>query len=214
MSDRKESIVSGRFNLMTEGGYSFSEAVSALQKTIRRGLEEEAMFWAVEIESKFPDYLWRRLQVISIEDIGVADPGVVLYAAEMRRLYQELRKEYERKKGKASRSFRMALSNAILAMCRAKKSRIGDEFQIVIYGRREAGWKIKIPDYALDVHTARGKKMGRGHEHFWTEGTKLQNEYRLKNPYHKEAIKIRTSPQPQKPKKQTLFNGLKSFFQL
>jgi len=75
------------FKLQTQEGYPFDEAVSALQKSIRRGLEEEAMFWAAELETRYHDYLWKRLQVISVEDIGIADPQVVLYVAEMRRLY-------------------------------------------------------------------------------------------------------------------------------
>jgi len=180
------------FKLQTEDGYPFDEVTSALQKSIRRGLEEEAMFWAAELETRYQDYLWKRLQVISVEDIGIADPQVVLYVAEMRRIYQEIRKEYDKEPKKKSRSFRMALGNAILAMCRAKKSRIGDEFQIVIYGRREAGWKLPVPDYALDRHTSRGRGMRRGQEHFWSEGVKLSNESKLENPYSGEAVSIRT----------------------
>ena len=180
------------FKLQTEEGYPFDEVVSALQKSIRRGLEEEAMYWAVELETRYYEYLWKRLQVISIEDIGIADPQVVLYVAEMRKLYQELRKEYDKEPKKKSRSFRMALGNAILAMCRAKKSRIGDEFQIVIYGRRENGWQLEIPDYALDMHTGKGRAMKRGADHFWSEGVKLENEAKLRNPYTEEAIRIRT----------------------
>lgn len=180
------------FRLQTDGGYPFDEVASALQKAVRRGLEEEAMYWAVEIETRFPDYLWKRLQIISIEDIGIADPQVVLYVAEMRRLYQELRKEYDKAPRKKGRSFRMALSNAVLALSRARKSRIGDEFQICIYGRREAGWRLDVPDHALDMHTSRGRGMKRGPEHFWSEGVRLENEYRLKNPYSEEAVSIRT----------------------
>jgi replication-associated recombination protein RarA len=180
------------FPRQTENGYPFDEVTSALQKSIRRGLEEEAMYWAVELESRFPDYLFKRLQVISVEDIGLADPQVVLYVAEMRRLYQELKKEHDKEPKRKSRSFRMVLANAILAMCRAQKSRLGDEFQIVIYGRIEAGWKLDIPDYALDMHTNRGRSRKRDAVHFWTEGVKLENERRLNNPYHDEAVKIRT----------------------
>ena len=34
----------------------------------------------------------------------------------------------------------------------------------------------EIPDYALDKHTQRGNTMGRGIQHFLTEGCKLENE--------------------------------------
>ncbi len=181
--------------LQTGQGYPFDEAASALQKSIRRGLEANALYWAAELEMRCPDYLWKRLQIISVEDIGIADKEVVLYVAEMRRLYQELRKEYDKKQGRGSRSFRMALGNAVLAMCRAEKSRIGDEFQIVVYGRREAGWKAEVPDYALDMHTSRGRGMKRGPFHFWTEGVRLDRESGLTNPYHDEAVRFRTKQQ-------------------
>jgi replication-associated recombination protein RarA len=180
------------FKLQTGAGYPFDEVVSALQKAIRRGLEEEAMYWAAELETRYYDYLWKRLQIISVEDIGIADPQAVLYVAEMRRLYQELKKEYDKEPKKKARSFRMALANAILALCRAKKSRIGDEFQIVVYGRREAGWRLEVPDHALDKHTSRGRGMGRGQEHFWSEGVKISNEAGIDNPYSGEAMEIRT----------------------
>lgn len=185
-------MLSMLFQRQTENGYPFDEVASALQKSIRRGLEEDAMYWAVEMETRFPAYLWKRLQVISVEDIGIADPQTVLYVAEMRRLYQELKKEYDKEPGRKSRSFRMVLANAILAMCRAPKSRIGDEFQIVVYGRREAGWKLEVPDYALDMHTGRGRRLKRDAAHFWKEGVKLENGKPLRNPYTKEAVEIRT----------------------
>lgn len=35
---------------------------------------------------------------------------------------------------------------------------------------------LDIPDYAIDKHTARGKKMGRGVEHFYTVGAQVNNE--------------------------------------
>ena len=36
--------------LATVGGYLNSECTSAMQKCIRRGLEEEALFWATELD--------------------------------------------------------------------------------------------------------------------------------------------------------------------
>lgn len=103
------------------------------------------------------------------------------------------------------------LSNAILALCRAKKSRIGDEFQIVIYGRRASGWKLPVPDYALDMHTSRGRSKGRRQEHFFSEGTKLTNSsVEVENPYTQEAIDIRTKgikeiPQSKQETRHSLF---------
>ena len=42
------------------------------------------------------------------------------------------------------------------------------------FKRREG--LVGIPDIAVDKHTARGKQMGRGSEHFIKEGCRLENE--------------------------------------
>ena len=56
----------------------------------------------------------------------------------------------------------MVLADAILAMCRAPRTRLGDDFQTVIYRRRiQEGWRLEVPDFALDRHTARGRHMGK-----------------------------------------------------
>jgi replication-associated recombination protein RarA len=38
-----------KYSLKTKKGYDFFEVASALQKCIRRGMGEEAMYWAVEL---------------------------------------------------------------------------------------------------------------------------------------------------------------------
>ena len=43
--------------LWTEGGYVLGEVISALQKEIRRGNEQEAMYWALELVPKYEAYL-------------------------------------------------------------------------------------------------------------------------------------------------------------
>jgi hypothetical protein len=62
--------------LRTKHNYDAFEVVSALQKCIRRGLEEDALYWAYELaESRNKNYsswLWTRLKVIACEDVGPA----------------------------------------------------------------------------------------------------------------------------------------------
>ena len=175
-----------KFKLKTANDYELLEAVSSLQKCIRRGLEEEAMFWAAEIETKFADYLWVRLTVIVNEDIGLADPAAIQLVEALRQQYQFLRKNSK------SPSERLPLANTIIAMCRANKTRLADDFQTVIYRRRDfQEWRIPIPDFALDKHTRRGKQLGRCVDHWRKEGCKLSNEIEGMNPYEKEATELR-----------------------
>jgi len=79
---------------------------------------------------------------------------------------------------------------AILLLCRAKKSRATDNVSVntrlnpqwrpnseadIRAAEKAAKIKRDVPDYALDGHNAKGKKMGRGLEHFIEVGTKLGN---------------------------------------
>ncbi|WP_091897006.1 hypothetical protein [Bradyrhizobium sp. Rc2d] len=66
------------------------------------------------------------------------------------------------------------MGNAIRTMCRAPKSRAGCHFAAAIGLRAQfEGYAPEIPDWANDRHTLTGRKLGRGLDHFRTEGAKL-----------------------------------------
>jgi len=159
------------YEMMTEGGYRLDEAVSALQKEIRRCHEKEALYWALEVNSKFPDYLWKRLVVIVTEDIGMANVELVNTITNLSARVINLRKESKRKDYDLC-----ILGFAILAMARSKKSREGDDYVNQILRERRLGWRLEVPDYAKDKHTKAGRAMGKTAIDFWTEGSKLENE--------------------------------------
>jgi hypothetical protein len=69
------------------------------------------------------------------------------------------------------------MNDSVLALCRAKKCRDGDNYIGIIGYRLRNGPKLEIPDYAYDKHTRRGKKMGRGWEHFLKEGAKVEPDH-------------------------------------
>ena len=67
--------------------------------------------------------------------------------------------------------------HAVLTLIRAKKSRFVDLSYPVYWRKHSDQSGIKsIPDYALDCHTRKGKKMGRGDLHFYEEGAVIHNE--------------------------------------
>jgi replication-associated recombination protein RarA len=81
-------------------GYRQDEVVSCLQKAIRRGLEDDALFWAVELdESGWGEYAWSRLVVICSEDVGLADPHMPSTIAALYSNWQLLRK---RRRGRSA----------------------------------------------------------------------------------------------------------------
>jgi replication-associated recombination protein RarA len=166
----------------TPRGYDFHELLSALQKDIRRGNEYEAVFWAVELESFNPTALWNRLRVIASEDIGIANPLAPLVIDVLEKEYDAMRREND--------SYRLFLTHAVLFLARSHKSRIVDDLLNVVYGEiRHEDKKLPIPDYALDMHTHRGRKLERSYEHFFSEGNKLKNEP-FENSYTEKAKEI------------------------
>ncbi len=154
----------------TKHGYDHYELLSALQKCIRRGMEYEAVHFAVELEEFNPTMLWNRLRVIACEDVGPANPSMPV-------LIDVLQKNYLAEKSKLGESeYKLFLVDAVVCLCFSQKSRITDDLLNVVYAEREEGKLPPIPEFALDMHTARGKALGKGVEDFFAEGNKLENE--------------------------------------
>jgi replication-associated recombination protein RarA len=156
----------------TKHGLPALVCVSGLQKCIRRGMEREAMQFACELlhtSKSFLSMVCNRLELISHEDIdSLACPWIVPYvqtACEQAKAWYELPNP-----GKS----RMAVGNAIRLMCRAPKSREGDHFQAAVgLGNLLADQVPDVPDWVYDMHTAQGKRLKRGLQHFREEGAKL-----------------------------------------
>lgn len=151
-------------------GYVLGEVVSALQKAIRRGDEAQATWWAAELDqSGFATHCWNRLIVIASEDVGIAWPEG---PAVIRALHQTWVETAARRN--VHRPERLFMQHAAMLLARAPKSRRVDTAAWANYGT--PGQYFEIPDYALDLHTARGRSMGRGEEHWFAEGMKLEGE--------------------------------------
>lgn len=164
----------------TPGGYLNGEVASALQKAIRRGNEREALFWASELDlAGYPGYVWKRLRIIASEDVGLADTEAVIA---VRALYENW---LEHKKA-TKESEPLALIHAVLLLARAKKSGVVVHAWMTFYEGDRQAMAPEIPDHALDMHTARGRKMGRGKQHFLDTAGRLENE-EMPDPYFAEG---------------------------
>jgi len=171
----------GKFPWPTHGGHDFYEVLSALQKSIRRGLLDDALFWGTELYlSDYADHAWNRLLIIASEDVGQAAPQICVQIKTLFDLY---------KLNKKSGESRLFFVHAVMALVQAPKSRLADHATIVFFeGPRE---HREIPDCALDVHTTRGRTLGRGYEHFFEEGALLNSRANLEDPYEEIAKTIR-----------------------
>ena len=166
----------------TKNGLPAFAAISALQKWIRRSREREAMEFATELmhsRQALHTMAWNRLVVISHEEIdSVRAPYVVPYVATCRAQAFE---SYKKAKAKSKTGdpenpgfARMIMANAVRMLCRAPKSRVANHLGAAC-GLRELlhGYVPVIPDWAMDMHTAQGKRRGRGLEHFRYEAARL-----------------------------------------
>lgn len=154
------------FNLITGKGYSLFEVSSALQKDIRRANERNALFWAYELErSNFGGYLWKRLLIIAMEDIGPADHDAIVRILALKTVYDELRK-------KKSKDAKLAIVSAVIYLVRCNKSRLYDWAKCCMVNTHDVR-ALAIPDYALDMHTVRGKCNGKTIDDFFNDGCKV-----------------------------------------
>lgn len=159
-------------NFDTKNGYSYFEAMSALQKSIRRCMEAEALFWAIELyDSGFVGHLWNRLLIIAAEDIGMAEPYFYTKLMAAKEAHDYLAEKRPQKVSK-----KLVFIQAILMCVYAKKSRYVDLVYSVHWAKHdEHARNKKVPDFAHDMHTYKGKKMGRGLDHFYAESAKVNN---------------------------------------
>lgn len=163
--------------------------LSAMQKCIRRGMEVDAMRFAVELfhtSKSFATMVFNRLEIISHEDIDVMQcPHIIPF---VKAACDQGRAWYDPNKfGKS----RMAMGNAIRLMCRAPKSREGDHFHVAVgLASLLENYVPEIPDWANDQHTIVGKRKGRGLEYFRTESTKLVPAPDKPDGYEAEAYRL------------------------
>ena len=154
--------------VQTAHGFAADEVISALQKEIRRGQTENACLLAHELCQTSPELehkLWDRLCVISVEDIGFGEPNAPV-------LVQALWQMASRFGPREGDRYLFSL-HAVRYLCQCQKDRSTDE--MLNYFNQAKALPV-IPDYAIDMHTARGQALGRDPKHFWEEGAKLQPE--------------------------------------
>ena len=171
--------------ITTRNGYAGDEVISALQKSIRRGLEEQACMFAYEMYISSPqleEKLWRRLLTISVEDIGMGNP---MAAIMVNNLYQ-MSKQFDYADGDKP----MYFIHAIRYLCSSEKDRSSDLLNNICIKSFAMGKFPEIPDYALDKHTQRGQAMGRDSFHFLNEASKVYPQKEVDNDYKERYAKI------------------------
>jgi replication-associated recombination protein RarA len=160
--------------LTTKKGYNLNEVVSVFQKAIRRGDTRLAGYFGIELfESGYQEYAWRRTLTVSAEDCF----GII--TTEIKALYDSWKVASQGNKLKG----RIFFSKAIIILSECLKSRDADHLTNLVYDKDaieveaiDAAFKEardstneKIPDYAFDVHTMKGKYAGKTKKQFFID---------------------------------------------
>ena len=171
-------------NVKTYHGFKADHVISALQKEIRRGNAENAALLAYEMCLTSPameDYMWERLKVMSVEDIGFGD---VMAPVIIQSLYA-----ITAASDRAMDERKLYAVHAVRYLCGCEKDRSSDEMINWIMKSVDSGdTTLTIPDYALDMHTAEGQKKGRGRRHFFEEASKTIPEKKDRNRTYLDRI--------------------------
>ena len=151
-------------------GYGIDELRSVLQKSIRRGWVEEAALAAYELfcsGAETEELLWRRLEIIATEDVGLGLPVAPA-------IIEALNQQRQRMPDRGDRWIYCA--HAVRLLATAQKDNVSMELagwtsEVVARGER----KVEVQDFMLDLHTRKGTSMGRGKANWWNEGARLEN---------------------------------------
>lgn len=152
------------FKPTTKSGYNLDDVASTLQKAIRRGDEETALFFALELFPTFSAYCWRRLSVIAVEDID--SPNAIVYVNAMA---QSFFRNNDKVKNASEYKNRIFITKAVISLCREVKSREADHAQHYIDKLVDTKEMKKIPSYANDVHTQTGRLAGKTKKDFFVD---------------------------------------------
>lgn len=168
----------------TAHGLPGDQIASALQKEIRRSHTENAAMVAYEMVISGPDfeaYLWSRLQVISVEDVGFGEPDAPIMINTLYQMVQGMNPDAGERK--------LFAIHAVRYLCRCQKDRSSDEMvNWVGHVIEKEGRHPHIPDYALDGHTVEGRARGRGARYFFEEASKLDPEWPDRDTTYRDRI--------------------------
>ena len=160
------------------------ELVSSLQKSIRRGLAENAALVAYEMFSTSPEleeHLWRRLEIISVEDVGFGNPDAPVLIHTLN--------EFRQRASRDTPDRVIFLVHAVRVLAHSRKDRTSDEMATWVRFTVDSGETLpEVFDVALDMHTRRGQEMGRGFMQWFTQGAHVANEIPNRDLTYRERV--------------------------
>src|SRR5579875_158454 len=127
--------------------------------------------------AELEEHCWRRLEIISVEDVGLANPHAAL-------LVDALYRMHSRAQRPTGDRF-LFLLHAVRVLAGSTKDRSTDEMANWIM---RGGDLPQVPDVALDMHTRRGRELGRDIFHFLHEGAIVNPEWEGRDRSYRERL--------------------------
>jgi replication-associated recombination protein RarA len=149
-------------------GLRSDEVRSALHKHVRAGRVEQAIRAAIELartDAEHEAEMWRRLQVLAAEDVGMGDPQAIVV---VRALHEAA---LDTEPGAYDRLVFTGQAAGYLAVA-AKDPVFGELMQVVLHEELTP----EVPDEAVDIHTRRGQEAGRTMSDWFRTGTSINPE--------------------------------------
>lgn len=135
---------------LTKLGQELDVAVSAMQKECRRGDERAAVYWTLLVYRADAALAWKRLLVISAEDVGFGDPAAVALVGQLHSMWLAAKQV-----GWGVSAHHVVM--ATMALSRARKDTSVED--LLSLTNEELKRKLMRPvlEEYVDGHTARGK---------------------------------------------------------
>jgi len=147
-----------RFTPTLVEDYDFLEITSNLEKMCRRGEEYKAAYSAFLLHtSGYGLYLWRRLVIISCEDVGNGDSQTSILVSS---LFQSWLQLHKHNKQPTLDKFLLPLQ-AVLYICKCSKSRECDSLANLIEEHFKTKKRLTVDPISKDSHTSAKKTLGR-----------------------------------------------------
>jgi replication-associated recombination protein RarA len=168
----------------TARGFSADELISTLQKSIRRGLVENAALVAYEMFATSPeleDQLWQRLEIIAVEDVG--------FGCREAPLVVQALNEFRRRRPREGPDRLIFAIHAVRLLASSPKDRTSDELATWVRHAVEQGEALPdVFDDAIDMHTRRGQEMGRDFRHWFLQGARVENELPNRDKTYRQRV--------------------------
>ena len=147
-------VLADRTRRFDKGGDQFYDHISALHKSVRSSNPDAAMYWLARMLDGGcdPSYLLRRLTIMAVEDIGLADPRALQMAIDVWNAYDRI----------GAPEGNIALSNLVVYLASTAKSNAAYMALAAARADVEAHGSQPVPMHLRNAPTRLMKSLGHG----------------------------------------------------